>query len=40
MQERLRKDVNVIAANIVDRATDEARIVKHPDAVVLGRLGG
>lgn len=39
MQERSRKDANVIAANIVDRATDEARIVKNPAAVALGRLG-
>lgn len=40
MQERSRKDVNVIAANIVDRAADEARIVKNPAAVALVRLAG
>jgi len=33
-------DVNVIAADIVARATDEAHIVKNPAAVALGRLGG
>jgi len=33
-------DVNVIAASIVARATDEAHIVKNPAAVALGRLGG
>ena len=33
-------DVNVIAANIVAQATDEAHIVKNPAAVALGRLGG
>ncbi len=33
-------DVNIIAANIVAQATDEARIVKNPAAVALGRLGG
>ena len=33
-------DVNVIAARIVARATDEAHIVKNPAAVALGRLGG
>lgn len=33
-------DVNVIAARIVNIATDEARIVKNPAAVALGRLGG
>jgi len=33
-------DVNVIAARIVSIATDEARIVKNPAAVALGRLGG
>ena len=33
-------DVNIIATNIVARATDEARIVKNPAAVALGRLGG
>jgi hypothetical protein len=34
------KDVNVIAANIVSEAIDEAQIVKNPAAVALGRLGG
>lgn len=33
-------DVNVIASQIVDKATDEAHIVKNPAAVALGRLGG
>jgi hypothetical protein len=33
-------DVNVIASQIVDKATDEAYIVKNPAAVALGRLGG
>ena len=33
-------DVNIIATNIVAQATDEARIVKNPAAVALGRLGG
>ncbi|MFC2016922.1 hypothetical protein ACFLUD_00730 [Chloroflexota bacterium] len=33
-------DVNVIATRIVAQATDEARIVKNPAAVALGRLGG
>ena len=33
-------DVNVIAADIVGKATDEAHIVKNPAAVALGRLGG
>ena len=33
-------DVNVIAASIVARATNEAHIVKNPAAVALGRLGG
>ena len=42
MQERSsrRKDSNVLASQIVGRATDEARIVKNPAAVALGRLGG
>ena len=43
MQERSSKrtkDVNVIATNIVGKATDEAHIVKNPAAVALGRLGG
>ncbi len=35
-----RKDTNVIAAGIVEQATDEAHIVKNPAAVALGRLGG
>ena len=34
------KDINVIASSIVDKATDEAHIVKNPAAVALGRLGG
>ena len=33
-------DINVIASQIVDKATDEAHIVKNPAAVALGRLGG
>ncbi len=43
MQKRSSKrtpDVNVIATSIVDKATDEAHIVKNPAAVALGRLGG
>ena len=43
MQERSSKktkDINVIAARIVDVATDETCIVKNPAAVALGRLGG
>ena len=43
MQERSSKrtkDINVIAANIVEQATDEVHIVKNPAAVALGRLGG
>ena len=32
--------VNVIARNIVDRAADEARIVKNPAAVALRRCCG
>jgi hypothetical protein len=35
-----KKDTNVIAANVVGQATDEAQIVKNPAAVALGRLGG
>jgi hypothetical protein len=35
-----KKDTNVIAANIVEQATDETHIVKNPAAVTLGRLGG
>ena len=35
-----RQDVNVLASSIVDKATDEAHIVKNPAAVALGRLGG
>ena len=35
-----RKDTNVIATDIVAKATDEAHIVKNPAAVALGRLGG
>ena len=33
-------DVNVIAASIVARVSDESHIVKNPAAVALGRLGG
>jgi hypothetical protein len=33
-------DINVIASQIVGKATDEAHIVKNPAAVALGRLGG
>ena len=33
-------DVNVIASEIVSKATDEAHIIKNPNAVALGRLGG
>ncbi len=33
-------DVNIIATDIVGKATDEAHIVKNPAAVALGRLGG
>ena len=43
MQERSgkrTKDVNVIATNIVGKATDEAHTVKNPAAVAPGRLGG
>ena len=43
MQKRSSKrtpDVNVIATDIVAKATDEAHIVKNPAAVALGRLGG
>ena len=40
MPKRSSKDVNVIAASVVDIATDEAHIVKNPAAVALGRLGG
>ena len=32
--------VNVIAVAITEQGTDEARIVKNPAAVALGRLGG
>lgn len=31
---------NLIASSVVDKATDEAHIVKNPAAVALGRLGG
>ena len=34
------KDINVIASNVVNQATDEEHIVKNPAAVALGRLGG
>ena len=40
MPKRSSKDTNVIAASIVEQATDEAQIVKNPAAVALGRLGG
>ena len=33
-------DANIIAAAVTEQATDEARIVKNPAAVALGRLGG
>ena len=33
-------DINAIAAAVREQATDEARIVKNPAAVALGRLGG
>lgn len=35
-----KQDTNVIAANVVEQATDEAKIEKNPAAVALGRLGG
>jgi len=35
-----KQDANLTAANIVERATDENKIVKNPAAVALGRLGG
>ena len=34
------KDTNVLAANIVGKATNESSIGKNPAAVALGRLGG
>ena len=40
MPKRSSKDINVIASSIIDKATDEAHIVKNPAAVALGRLGG
>lgn len=42
MQKRSSKNrgINVIAADIVVKATDEAHIVKNPAAVVQSRLGG
>lgn len=40
MPKRSSKDTNVIAANVVEQATDETQIVKNPAAVALGRLGG
>lgn len=40
MQKRSSKDTNVIASNIVSKATDESNIVNNPAAVALGRLGG
>jgi hypothetical protein len=35
-----KKDPNVIAANVVEQATDETKLEKNPAAVALGRLGG
>jgi hypothetical protein len=35
-----KQDANVIAANVVEQATDEEQLVKNPAAVALGRLGG
>jgi len=35
-----KKDVNVLAAQIIEKTTDESSIVKNPAAVALGRLGG
>jgi len=40
MPKRSSKDINEIASKIVNKATDEAHIVKNPAAVALGRLGG
>jgi hypothetical protein len=40
MPKRSSKDVNVIAANIVEQVVDEAQAAKNPAAVALGRLGG
>ena len=42
MQKRSSKnrDINVIATDIVAKATGEARIVKNPAVAALGRLGG
>jgi hypothetical protein len=37
-KKRTRKDVNVLAAQIVEEATTEP--IKNPAAVALGRLGG
>jgi hypothetical protein len=34
------KDPNVIAADVVEQTTDEAKLKKNPAAVALGRLGG
>jgi len=34
------RDVNVVATNIVTKATNESSIVKNPAAVALDRLGG
>ena len=33
-------DVKIIASQIIDKAVDEAHIVKNPVAVAPGRLGG
>jgi hypothetical protein len=35
-----KKDPNVIAADVVEKATDETKLEKNPAAVALGRLGG
>lgn len=35
-----KKDINVLAAEIVGEATEESSIEKNPAAVALGRLGG
>lgn len=40
MPKRSSKDINVIASNVVDKATDEEHIVKNPAAIALSRLGG
>lgn len=40
MPKRSRKDINEIAASIVEVATEPSRTEKNPYAVALGRLGG